>query len=604
MQFSTSFYRSVYAAVVLASTTSAVPLAGSTTHSTTHSTMQVRAVAADKTVESFHPESSFETFGVDGIDHPLSARAEFSMEDAAVSFVQSRLNVTSDALAYRTGYSNDAVQHAYIQQQINGIPVANAVANVAFNKANKVVSFGSSFVKPSNVPSTVPSVSAADAISKAEGELGGTYNGSQTKIEFVARQDGSVSLTHAVQIRDDSKAMWYEAFVDAHTGDIVQLTDFVAHASYRVLPITKQNILQGFETLIDPQNLASSPLGWHSDGVTDTNFTSGNNAVTYITVGTQLLATAQSSPILNFIYVQDPAQDPTVLVNMHAARVNTFYVANTMHDISYQYGFTEAAFNFQTNNFDKGGVGNDPVRVDAQDASGVNNAFFATPPDGTPGMMRMQIWDYSDPRRDSSLANDIIVHEYTHGITNRMTGGGTASCLQTWESLGLGEGWSDALAEWTQWTNSTVTDFVLAAYVYNNPAGIRTYPYSTNPTTNPLRYSNVGALLGQHGTLTSWANMLHNVYAELVAQRGFSATAKTDPSTTAGNTVFLHLFIDARAHQPCNPTFINARDAWIQADAVRYGGANYCTLWRTFASRGLGFGAANYTDSTSVPTGC
>ena len=27
-----------------------------------------------------------------------------------------------------------------------------------------------------------------------------------------------------------------------------------------------------------------------------------------------------------------------------------------------------------------------------------------------------------------------------------------------------------------------------------------------------------------------WANMLHNVYAQLVAARGFSATAKTDPS--------------------------------------------------------------------------
>ena len=60
----------------------------------------------------------FQTFGVDGIDHPLSARAEFSLEDAAVSFVQSRLNVTSDVVAYRTGYSNDVVQHAYIHQQI------------------------------------------------------------------------------------------------------------------------------------------------------------------------------------------------------------------------------------------------------------------------------------------------------------------------------------------------------------------------------------------------------------------------------------------------------------------------------------------------------
>ena len=58
----------------------------------------------------------------------------------------------------------------------------------------------------------------------------------------------------------------------------------------------------------------------------------------------------------------------------------------------------------------------------------------------------------------------------------------------------------------------------------------------------------MGPLSGQHGTLTSWvrssltlsyvtiangevwANMLHNVYAQLVAQHGFSATAKTDPS--------------------------------------------------------------------------
>ena len=45
---------------------------------------------------------------------------------------------------------------------------------------------------------------------------------------------------------------------------------------------------------------------------------------------------------------------------------------------------------------------------------------------GTPGEMHMFIFNYTIPERDGSLANDIIVHEYTHGITNRMTGGGTA----------------------------------------------------------------------------------------------------------------------------------------------------------------------------------
>ena len=55
---------------------------------------------------------------MDGINHPLSARAEFNLEDAAVSFVRSKLNITPDAAAFRAGYSNDVVQHAYIHQKI------------------------------------------------------------------------------------------------------------------------------------------------------------------------------------------------------------------------------------------------------------------------------------------------------------------------------------------------------------------------------------------------------------------------------------------------------------------------------------------------------
>ena len=38
----------------------------------------------------------------------------------------------------------------------DGVPLANAVANVAFNKDNKVVSFGSSFIKPSKLSHISP----------------------------------------------------------------------------------------------------------------------------------------------------------------------------------------------------------------------------------------------------------------------------------------------------------------------------------------------------------------------------------------------------------------------------------------------------------------
>ncbi len=52
----------------------------------------------------------------------------------------------------------------------------------------------------------------------------------------------------------------------------------------------------------------------------------------------------------------------------------------------------------------------------------------------------MYIWTLTTPNRDGGVQNDIIVHEFTHGITNRLTGGGTGRCLQTTEASGMGEG--------------------------------------------------------------------------------------------------------------------------------------------------------------------
>ena len=59
-----------------------------------------------------------QTFGKDGIDHPLSARAEFDLEDATVSFVQSRLNVDPATVGVRKTFSSDITQHAFVNQHI------------------------------------------------------------------------------------------------------------------------------------------------------------------------------------------------------------------------------------------------------------------------------------------------------------------------------------------------------------------------------------------------------------------------------------------------------------------------------------------------------
>ncbi len=157
--------------------------------------------------------------------------------------------------------------------------------------------------------------------------------------------------------------------------------------------------------------------------------------------------TSQSGTGLVFNYPQSASTAPTTTANVNAARVNAFYIVNSIHDITYKYGFTEAAFNFQNNNFGKGGKANDRVTVSVQDSAGTDNADFSTPPDGQSGAMRMFLWDLTSPQRDGALENDIVSHENTHGLTNRLTGGGTGRCLQTTEAGGLGEGWSDAFAE-------------------------------------------------------------------------------------------------------------------------------------------------------------
>lgn len=66
---------------------------------------------------------------------------------------------------------------------------------------------------------------------------------------------------------------------------------------------------------------------------------SGNNAIAF--KGSQSNVTTESSTGLNFIFTQNPAAAPTTAVNINAARTNAFYIVNSIHDITYIYGFTE-----------------------------------------------------------------------------------------------------------------------------------------------------------------------------------------------------------------------------------------------------------------------
>lgn len=81
------------------------------------------------------------------------------------------------------------------------------------------------------VASADATLSLEDAIANAERLLNGTYNNHPATLEYFAKEDGSVALSHVMQIENSEAGTWFEAFVDAHSGELLSVTDFLAHAT-------------------------------------------------------------------------------------------------------------------------------------------------------------------------------------------------------------------------------------------------------------------------------------------------------------------------------------------------------------------------------------
>ena len=144
------------------------------------------------------------------------------------------------------------------------------------------------------------------------------------------------------------------------------------------------------------------------------------------------------------------------------ATLTLFYYNNILHDYLYSIGFTEATWNFQEDNFGEGGAGRDAVSTQVQDGNGTNNANFLTEADGTRSRMQMYLFtDATFRRADGDFDFDVVAHELYHGVSNRSVGKGSTGCLgltRVGESNGMGEGWSDYIA------NSFTDDDVTGEY--------------------------------------------------------------------------------------------------------------------------------------------
>jgi extracellular elastinolytic metalloproteinase len=225
--------------------------------------------------------------------------------------------------------------------------------------------------------------------------------------------------------------------------------------------------------------------------------------------------------------------------------------------------------------------------------------------------------------RDGDLEAGIVIHEYSHGVSLRLTGGPGVNCLSGNEQMG--EGWSDYHAI-AMLLDPALDDPEgprgMGPYALFQPDrtgnGIRPRPYSRDMTIQPFTYDRImtngwitgGSLAVPHGIGHAWAATLWDMTWDLTDRHGFNPNVY-EGWDTGGNNLAYQLVMDGLKIQGCGPGFVVGRDAIITADQLLTGGDNECLLWTSFARRGLGYsavqGTTNRNDNTEafdVPPQC
>jgi extracellular elastinolytic metalloproteinase len=343
--------------------------------------------------------------------------------------------------------------------------------------------------------------------------------------------------------------------------------------------------------------------------------------------------------------------------DIDAATANLFAMHNRMHDWSYFLGFTEQNFNLQDSNFGIGPPGPfptgrelDPEIGNSQAGAvvggtpsftGRDNANQITLNDGIPGITNMYLWQpiagaFYAPCVDGDYDMSVIGHEYTHAISNRMVGGPDANITGP-QGRAMGESWSDLTAveylnEYGFVPTAGESPYAVGPYVTGNQeTGIRNY----NMSASPLNFSDIGydfvcnaAIVGPpieepcpdgrtqvHADGEIWSATNFDIRQELIRKyrRNFPATdavlqrrcadGELPAEQCPGNRRWAQIMFDAYLLMQPAVSMLDARDAYLAADVMRFGGANQAALWKVFATRGMGeFASTNgSSDIDPVP---
>ncbi|WP_370289906.1 M36 family metallopeptidase [Nocardioides sp.] len=303
---------------------------------------------------------------------------------------------------------------------------------------------------------------------------------------------------------------------------------------------------------------------------------------------------------------------------------NLFASHNRMHDYAYYLGFTEENYNLQLDNLGRGGTEGDQEIGNAQAGAltggqpsflGRDNANQIALQDGVPGITNQYLFQpiagaFYAPCTDGGLDMGIVGHEYTHAISNRMVGGPDEG-LTSEHGGAMGESWSDLVAAEYQFSHGYRNGGnIWAVGVYatgNRDVAIRDYSIDHNPLNfSDYGFDTTGAEVHSDGEIwngTQWEvrQALVEKYrrshpygdrkAQLACANADATTGVVPAQQCPGNRRWVQLMFDSFLLQQGATSMLDARDAMLAADRMRFGGADVPTLWAAFARRGMGEGA-------------
>ena len=558
----------------------------------------------------------------------LTAPSSQQPEEIAKGFLQSHAAIFSLAGAEVDNLrllikdaAGDATFLAF-NQTVDGIDVFNGQIKFTLSKAGEVVEVAAGDITPGLTLSTSPRLTAEEAVRAAfraagaeapaalapssdpSGKArflnpgGNRFNPITAELSVFPVTASSARLAYRILLDIDAER-YYEILVDAGDGSLLFLQNLYVRGAqgtvWRQSPMIGSRQVVPFPPADDVLQTPDPWLPASPNGANNTGWvTTGNNTAAFLDANGDDYADSVSSSCMqagraysatgDFTF---PFGDGTVGLDPRlyqcAAVANLFYFVNLAHDYYYSLGFTEAAGNLQTDNYGRGGVGHDAVLAEAQFGGFTDNSDFSPTPEGTAPHLRMGIYTRNTSTKtddlDADYSGQTAVHEYGHGVSNRLVGAGTStSCLAQTQSGAMGEGWSD----------------YFAISFFNNP--VYGAYQSQNPVTGLRRQS-------YEGYTYTYADLGNGSYGYEVHDDGEVWTATLwDLRKSLGQTVTDRLVINGLKSTPCNPSMTDARDAILAADQAANGGANRATIWQVFAKHGLGNSARGVDGSLQTGT--